>query len=157
MSSDASEPSVFTATTPWNDQRPGALVVCCSDGRWHTQVEQFIRTIVSERPDLYVVPGGPAGLSVWSSSIDEARVAEKSFRFLAEQHQLKSVWLIAHADCAYYRTKYQPHDDAFIIRRQLEDVKRAAETITRWYARIAVHQIFAHRQGSRVLFSAIAK
>ena len=142
----------FTAPTPWNGTRPGALVVCCSDGRWHTQIEEFIHTIVSDRPDLYVVPGGPAGLTVWSSSFDEAHVAERSFRFLAEQHHLESVWLIAHQDCAYYRTKYDPHDDDFVIRRQLEDVKRAAETISHWYPHIAVHRIFAHRQNGRVLF-----
>ena len=146
----------FTAATPWSEQRPGALVVCCSDGRWHAQVEEFIRTFVSDRPDLYVVPGGPAGLSVWSSSFDEAHVAERSFRFLAEQHQLQSVWLIAHAGCAYYRTKYHPHNNEFVIRRQREDVKRASETICRWYPRIAVHQIFARRQGDRVLFTSLA-
>jgi carbonic anhydrase len=145
----------FAARTPWNDQRPGALVVCCSDGRWHTQVEEFIRTLVSDRPDLYVVPGGPAGLSVWSSSFDEANVAEKSLRFLAEQHQLRSVWLIAHSDCAYYRTKYHPHDHEFIVRRQREDLKRATETIFRWYPQITVHQIFARRDDSRVLFDLI--
>lgn len=104
---------------------------------------------------MYVVPGGPAGLSVWSSSFDEAHVAEKSFRFLAEHHELQSVWLIAHSDCAYYRSKYHPHADGFIIRRQREDVKRAAETIGRWYPRIAVHQIFARREGDRVLFTSL--
>lgn len=148
--------NVFAAPTPWSGQRPGGLVVCCSDGRWHAQVEEFIRTFFPERPDLYVVPGGPAGLSAWSSSQDEARVAEKSFRFLAEAHQLQAVWLIAHADCAYYRAKYQPHDDAFIVRRQREDMKRVAETIGRWYPQIAVHPIFAHRQSDRVLFTALA-
>jgi hypothetical protein len=146
---------VFTAPTPWSGQRPGALVVCCSDGRWHAQVEEFIRTSFAERPDLYVVPGGPAGLGVWSSSQDEARVGEKSFRFLAEAHQLEAVWLIAHADCAYYRGKYQPHDAAFIVRRQLEDMQRAAESISGWYPRITVHRIFASRQGDRVLFTTI--
>jgi len=148
--------AVFTAPTPWDGRRPGALVVCCSDGRWHAQVEEFTRTLVSERPDLYVVPGGPAGLSTWSSSLDEARVAEKSLRFLAEAHELESVWLIAHADCAYYRTRLHPHNGAFIIRRQLEDMQRAAETIGRWYPRITVHRIFAHLQDDRVLFKTIA-
>jgi hypothetical protein len=147
----------YVATTPWNGQRPGSLVVCCSDGRWHTQVEEFIRTIVSDRPDLYVVPGGPAGLTVWSSSLDEAHVAEKSFRFLAEQHQLHAVWLIAHADCAYYRTKYHPHNNEFIVRRQREDLRRAAETIRRWYPHITVHQIFARREESRVLFTPLSQ
>jgi hypothetical protein len=151
------EGSHFAAPSPWSPQRPGALVVCCSDGRWHTQVEEFVKTCVSDRPDLYVVPGGPAGLSMWSSSIDEAHVAEKSFRFLAEKHQLESVWLIAHADCAYYRTKYQPHADEFIIRRQREDLKRAAQTIADWYPMIAVHQIFALRRGDRVVFTSLGE
>jgi hypothetical protein len=130
--------------------------VCCSDGRWHTQVEEFIRKFVPERPDLYVVPGGPAGLSTWSSSFDEARVAERSLHFLAEAHELQSVWLIAHADCAYYRARLHPHDGAFIVRRQLEDMQRAAEAIAHWYPSIAVHRIFAHRQDGRVLFATIA-
>jgi hypothetical protein len=100
-----------------------------------------------------MVTGGPAGLTVWSSSLDEAHVAEQSFRFLAEQHQLHAVWLIAHADCAYYRAKYYPHDSAFIIRRQADDIRRAAETIQRWYPHINVYQIFAHRDDDRVLFT----
>lgn len=148
----AGDVEAYVATAPWSPQRPGALVVCCSDGRWHTQVEEFIRTFVSDRPDLYVVPGGPAGLSVWSSSFDEAHVAEKSLRFLAEHHQLQSVWLIAHADCAYYRTKYHPHDPLFVMRRQLEDLKRAAETIQRWYPQITAHQIYARRDGDQIRF-----
>ncbi len=151
----APKTSVFTAPTPWDGQRPGALVVCCSDGRWHTQVEEFIRTFISERPDLYVVPGGPAGLSTWSSSFDEARVAERSLRFLADAHELESVWLIAHAGCAYYRMKLHPDDGEFIIRRQLEDMQRAAEAIAHWYPRITVHRIFADRQDDRVLFTRI--
>jgi hypothetical protein len=145
----------FIAPTPWSSQRPGALVVCCSDGRWHTQIEEFVRTCVSERPDLYVVPGGPAGLTAWSSSLDEAHVAEKSFRFLAEHHQLESVWLIAHAECAYYRSRLQPHTAEFIMRRQCEDLRRSAETIGRWYSDIQVHQIFAWLQGHRALFTSL--
>lgn len=148
----ADQPKSFTASTVWNGQRPGSLVVCCSDGRWHAQVEEFIHTFVSDRPDLYAVPGGPAGLSVWSSSFDEAHVAERSLRFLAEHHRLQFVWLIAHADCAYYRAKYHPHEDSFVVRRQEEDLKRAAETICHWYPQITVHQIYARLHGDRVAF-----
>ncbi len=146
---------VFVASDPWSGERPRALVVCCSDGRWHAQVHEFIGRNVSDRPDLYSVPGGPAGLSVWSSSFDEAHVAEKSFRFLAEHHQLQAVWLIAHSECAYYHTKYHPHDAQFIVRRQFEDLKRSADTIRHWYPAIAVHQIFARRDDQRVLFETL--
>ena len=103
----------FVASECWNANRPETLVVCCSDGRWHAQVEEFVRTAVSERADLYAVPGGPAGFNLWSSSFEEARVAEKAFRFLAERHELESIWLIAHEDCAYYHHRYGPLDRWF--------------------------------------------
>ena len=127
--------------------------MCCSDGRWHAQLEEFLRKTVSDRADLYAVPGGPVALSVWSSSFDEANVAEKSFRFLVEHHDLRSVWLIAHADCAYYRHKYHPHDAQFQAKRQLDDLKRSRETILRWYPQLDVQQVFARLNQDRVVFS----
>src|SRR5262245_19646565 len=111
----------FVAATPWSSARPETLVVCCSDGRWHEQVEEFVREQVSERPDMYAVPGGAAGFSVWSSSFEESKVAERAFRFLADRHALESVWLVAHQDCAYYQAKYGPLDEQYIFRRQRED------------------------------------
>lgn len=156
VSASNSMPQRFVATRAWNSARPQTLVVCCSDGRWHTQVEEFIRARGLERADLFAVPGGPAGLSVWSSSFDESRVAEKSLRFLAEHHDLQAVWLIAHADCAYYRQKFQPHDSKFILGRQLEDLRRAADTIHRWYPAIAVQLVFAKRHAEQVVFETLA-
>ena len=92
-------------------------------------------------------------MSIWSSSFDEANVAEKSFRFLVEHHDLRTVWLIAHADCAYYRHKYHPHDAKFLVRRQLDDLKRSRETILRWYPQLEVQQVFARLHGGRVAFA----
>src|SRR5213593_3992917 len=110
----------YLATQSWNAERPENLVVCCSDGRWHEQVEDFIRVQVSERPDMYVIPGGAASFDLWSSSFDEAQALERSFRFLVEHHSLRSVWLIAHQDCAYYRAKQRSAGEANLRRRQCE-------------------------------------
>jgi hypothetical protein len=147
---------VFIATTPWSSTRPETLVVCCSDGRWHQQVEEFIREQVSQRADMYAVPGGPAGFSLWSSSFDESKVTEKAFRFLADHHALEAVWLMAHQDCAYYRTKYGPLDEGYIFRRQREDLDRATEMILRWYPNLLVRKVYVSLQHGRVSFATLS-
>ena len=146
----------FVALEPWSPARPETLVVCCSDGRWHEQVEEFVRDQVSKRADMYAVPGGPAGFSLWSSSFDEAKVSEKAFRFLADHHALESVWLIAHQDCAYYRAKFGPLDEPFIFKRQHEDLERAQEMIARWYPKLLVKKVYVSLDHGRVVFTTLS-
>jgi hypothetical protein len=142
----------FCATTPWSAARPEHLVVCCSDGRWHAQIEEFVRAQVSTRADLYMVPGGPAEFNLWSSSLEERAVAEKTLRFLMEHHQLRAIWLIAHQDCAYYRAKLQPLDAGYILRRQIHDLAQTAEAIRREYPSVAIQLVYAALEQNRVSF-----
>jgi hypothetical protein len=142
----------FVAKTPWSDQRPRALVVYCSDGRWHAQVEEFICAQDCQRADLYAVPGGPAAFNLWGASFDENRVAEQTLRFLREHHQLETVWLIAHQDCAYYRMRYGTFDPASTTSRQFEDLERAREAIVRFGRPLQVHKVFALLDAGRVVF-----
>ncbi len=143
---------LFEAPTPWSSERPQTLVVCCSDGRWHAQVEEFVRAAVSERPDLYAVPGGPAALDPWSSSFEQARVLEEAFRLLFRYHDLRSVWLIAHEACAYYRHKHGHLDEDGLRRRQYEDLDRAARQVLEWHPRLEVRKVFAALERNRVRF-----
>ena len=146
----------YIATEPWKADRPENLVVCCSDGRWHEQVEDFIRAQVSERADMYVVPGGPAAFDIWNSSFDESQALEKSFRFLVEHHSLSTIWLIAHQDCAYYRAKQRSAGDASLRRRQYTDLDRAEQLILEWYPRLDAQKVYASLlDGGQVLFEKV--
>lgn len=146
----------FRAQAPWQTERPETLVVCCSDGRWHAQIEEFVQHQVSMRADMYVIPGGPAGLSLWSSSFEESRGIEKAFHFLAKHHDLRSVWLIGHENCAYYLTRYSAtRDEKFILRRQLEDLERARTTISKWQSDLVITKVFASLANGQVVFSVI--
>jgi hypothetical protein len=146
----------FLPPSPWCAERPEHLAVCCSDGRWHEHVEEFLRAQVSARADLYAVPGGAAGFNLWSSSQEERAVADKALRFLAEHHQLRAVWLIAHQDCAYYRAKFSPLDSGYIARRQLHDLAQAADGIARRFPQLTTHQVYAARDRGRVVFTQLA-
>lgn len=143
----------FIAAEPFSAARPDALVVYCSDGRWHAQIEEFIRAQCSERADVYAVPGGPAGFNLWGSTLGEAKVSEQAIRFLRDHHQLESAWLIAHEGCAYYRTKYGPLEAKYIRQRQLEDLDRARDAIHRWFPDLVVRNVYAFLNAGRVAFA----
>jgi hypothetical protein len=146
-------PNEFLAQTPWNPERPKTLVICCSDGRWHAQVEDFLDAKAARRADMCVLPGGPAAFSLWGSGFDESHTLEKNFKFLAKHHALESVWLIAHAGCAYYSTKYPYRDPKQMLERQLEDLEQACKTISRWQHGLEIHKVFASLENERVKFT----
>lgn len=146
----------YIATVPWSPARPETLVVCCSDGRWRAQVEEFVRAEISERSDLLAVPGGAAAFCWLSSSFEEARVAENSFRFLAAHHQLRTVCLIAHAECAYYKAKAGASGEANLRQCQHEDLKRAREIIGQWYPALVVRKVYAFLDQYRVVFTTVS-
>lgn len=142
----------FRAPTPWSPDRPETLVVCCSDGRWHAQLVEFVHHEVSDRADLYAVPGGPAVLDPWNSTFDEARVFEQSMRLFAEHHDIRHVWLIAHEGCAWYRVRHPHLDAAAVHRRQLEDLRRGKELLLERYRAYDVRLILASHEGDTVVF-----
>ncbi len=143
----------FIAAEPFSAARPDTLVVYCSDGRWHAQIEEFIRAQCSERADVYAVPGGPAGFNLWGSTLGEAKASEQAIRFLRDHHQLESAWLIAHEGCAYYRTKYGPLEARYIRQRQLEDLSRARDAIHRWFPDLVVRNVYSFLNAGRVAFA----
>lgn len=135
--------TLYRAVTPWSPARPETLVVCCSDGRWHAQVNEFVQAEVSQRADMYVVPGGPAVLDPWNSTFDEARVFEQSMRLFSEYHQLSDIWLIAHEGCAWYKLRH-PHLEApALLKRQLVDLRRGKQILLERYPTYDVRLIFA--------------
>lgn len=150
---EPANPDSFLATTLWNPERPKTLVICCSDGRWHAQVEDFLEAKAAKRADMCVLPGGPAAFSLWGAGFDESHTLEKNFKFLAKHHDLQSVWLIAHQGCAYYSTKYPYRDAKQMLERQLEDLEAARKTIERWQSGLAIYKVFAALEGECVRFT----
>jgi hypothetical protein len=126
--------------------------VCCSDGRWHAQVEEFVRAEVSHRPDLYAVPGGPAVVDPWNSTFDEARVFEQSMRLFAEYHDLSDIWLIAHEGCAWYKLRHPHLEEQALVERQISDLHRSRELLAERYRGYEIRLVYASREKDRVVF-----
>lgn len=142
----------YVAPTRWSPERPQTLVVCCSDGRWHAQMMEFVHHEVSEHADLYAVPGGPAVVDPWSSSFDEERAFDAAMRLFVAHHDLSAVWLIAHEGCAYYRLKHPHLAPGALRERQEEDLRHARERILQHHPRFALRLVFASLAHERILF-----
>lgn len=142
----------FVASARWSPDRPRTLVVCCSDGRWHAAMMEFVRREVDDHADLYAVPGGPAVFDPWSSSFDEARALESSLRLFAEHHDLHAIWLIAHDGCAHYKVRHPSDDEARIQERQEVDLRTARAMLRSRFPRLDVRMIHAAREGERIAF-----
>lgn len=148
-----SEP--FVAREPWDPTRPQVLVICCSDGRFHASIVEFVDHAVSDRADMVAVPGGPAILDPWNSSFDEARVFESALRLFLEHHDLKQAWLIAHENCSYYRLKHPGLDKLGLEQRQRQDLRRGAEILRERAARLEPRLRYARLVDGRVRFEAV--
>jgi len=149
---NAAAPAPYTSTRSWSTERPQTLLVCCSDGRYHPHLEEFALKRVSERPDVFALPGGPAAIDPWTSSFDHARVFNESFDLLAASHDLQSIWLVAHEGCSYYRHKHPGLDAAAVTRRQREDLGKARSLLRERRPALAVHLVYARVAGGRVHF-----
>ena len=147
----------YRANQRWSAERPETLVVCCSDGRYHAQIEEFVRHEVSERADLLAVPGGPACVDPWTSSFDEARVFEQAMRLFVAAHDLHSVWLIAHHGCAYYGQKHPGLDVRALRDAQVADLLRARSLLRASHPKLAVRCIFAGLSGDEVVFTPVGE
>ncbi|TAJ24477.1 MAG: hypothetical protein EPO68_01365 [Planctomycetota bacterium] len=137
----------------WENELPESLVICCSDGRYHAHFEEYVRAHLSERPDMIALPGGPAGLDGWGSTFDHERVLELSLRLMIESHRLRAIWLIAHADCAFYAHKHPGSSPAVRLERQYADLRTAKRRLLERWPALTVHCVYAEPRGGRVVFN----
>ena len=144
--------SLYRAVTPWSPDRPQTLVVCCSDGRWHAQMSEFVHSEVSDRADLYAVPGGPSVLDPWNSSFDESRVFHQAMQLFAEYHEISGIWLIAHEGCAWYKVKHPHLEPQAVLDRQLADLRRGKEILLERHPGYDIRLIFAVLDEGGVIF-----
>lgn len=150
----ASTPPSFTSALPYEAARVFAAAVYCSDGRIGDHVDDFLHHGLGlPRYDRVACPGGPVALSGRFQAFWDARGVEEQLRFLSQVHDVKTVVLIAHANCAYYlkRLSISP---AHLEAEQRADLHRATATVNRLMPGATVMRYVAHIEGSELRFDA---
>lgn len=127
-------------------EHPSALAVYCSDGRFTEAVEELLRSLGEQRLDTLTLPGGPALLDHTSAGLGALEVIRESASFLIRGHAIRRVVLIAHAECGYYRSRFQYESPAAMRRRQLADLAAAARWLETNHRGVAALTFFATPQ-----------
>ena len=84
-------------------------------------------------------------------TFQEARALEDSLRFLMRVHDLRTVVLIAHEGCAYYRERLGVPDSA-LLAEQRQDLEKAGRAVRRFQDALRVDSFLARRSGVRIRF-----
>jgi hypothetical protein len=134
----------------WNQERPRALVVACSDGRLQENLDDFLHTSLGiHHYDRLYAPGG--GGALVSSGVELIRPNQfrRECQFLLAAHGVQNLYLIFHgpsengpdeAACGDYRRKLPRANMAELRRRQEEDARELKQVS--WGAGV---QVFAYR------------
>lgn len=145
----------FLSPRPWSPERPDTLVVFCSDGRYRLHLIDFVAAKVSQRPDLYALPGGPAAIDPWASSFDHARVFDGSLRLLLSSREYRAIWLVAHHDCSFYKHRHGALSHRELRERQIRDLESGRRRLREAWPALEVHCVYASLEGEGVLFETV--
>jgi carbonic anhydrase-like protein len=121
------------------------LVVCCSDHRFQTGIQEFLsQGLRIENYDLLAIPGGPQCLTLVEYLPKFSWVGWRWTRFLLEDHELKRLILVGHQDCSWYNDlPLHLHESPEPRKRQEQDLRRAKLAITKELPHMNVETYFA--------------
>jgi carbonic anhydrase len=103
------------------------LLIGCSDGRISRRLEALLVELGAPEANRMLVPGGPLPLTRQGS---ERRVALSCVREIVEAHDVRTIVLVAHQECAAYERALGGlgFDQQELLERDLRKVKRLLET-----------------------------
>ncbi len=121
--------NVYRGAGSWNSEPPRTLVVCCSDGRFQQEVDDFLnRHLGIARYDRLYLPGGAGALAASGIEFTRAHSLRRECQFLLTAHGIGQVIMLFHgpatdgpdeAICGDYR-RLMPTSSAKEIRRRQE-------------------------------------
>jgi len=104
-----------------------ALIIGCSDGRVAAQLDALLVQVGAPDANRLIVPGGVLPLTRPGS---ERRVALACVREIVEVHDVRTIFLVAHQECAAYERALGGlgFDQQELLERDLRRVKTLLET-----------------------------
>lgn len=140
----------YVAQAAFDPQHPTALTVYCSDGRFTDAIEELLHQLGHPRLDTMTLPGGAALFELTTADFSGLEAARSAATFLVKGHAIRSVVLLAHEGCGYYKTR-NPHDEPRrVMEKQVADLRSAAK----WFRSLGVEVrlYYARVEEGRVVF-----
>jgi hypothetical protein len=136
----------YQTKLPWSEEKTETLIIHCSDHRFQTHIDEFIREELKRKSfDRLVFPGGPQFLLA-STFLPKFEWAGKRWvKYLIKQHGIKEVICIAHENCGWYRNVTIGYLSFTVLKdRQIEDLRKARHVLREMFPEIKVGLFYAH-------------
>lgn len=146
------EAAKHVATVPFDPSHPDALAIYCSDGRFTDSVEELLHALGHPRLDTMTLPGAAALFEVTTADFTGLDTVRNAAQFLVRGHGIKTVVLVAHEGCGYYRARHVGQTPERIVAIQEADVRSAARWFHASLPGLRVELFFADVAGGRVAF-----
>ncbi len=151
------------SSVPYTGRRGDTLVIYCTDPRFRKQTHELLTSLGVEDPFVYNIPGGPASL------VPIVGFAHKAMKpgVDAVIGNVKRVVLVAHEDCAAYRSEHKVLNrlvtavlGANVQKIQERHLSEAASLLRTWYPHVTIECFIARvvegGAGQQVKFDKIA-
>ena len=150
----------WTGTLPWNPERPDTVVISCVDGRWRPHLLEFtaMRLGVGPNGDFMAVAGGVEPLTLLDLLPKDFNFFRRRLEALVEAHGTKRIVLVAHQDCAWYKSRKLGPFTIDMKGRQVKDLKRAEKHLREMFPGVEVESWYArHDDGAsaKVVFDPV--
>jgi len=141
----ASEP-IFQSSVAWNPSPPDTMVICCVDGRYLQQTQEFIahHLGVGVHADLVAIPGGIEPLTLFDLVPKDFNFLRRRLEPVVHARGTRRIIAIAHDDCLWYRNRKFGPVTIDLRARQRKDLQRAATQLREMFPKVAVETYFAH-------------
>lgn len=125
------------------------MVISCVDGRWRPHLLEFasLRLGVGPNGDFMAVPGGVEPLTLLDLLPKDFNFFRRRLEALVEAHGTKRIVVVAHQDCAWYRTRKIGPFTIDLRERQIQDLKKAEKRLREMFPTVVVECWYAHLDG----------
>lgn len=140
--------SITSNLRKFNDTFSGNLAIFCSDERFVKATFEFLEEDLQVKTcDLLVIAGGPIFITQGEQNLIER------LELLLNSHNIKTVLLISHENCGYYKHLYPNLSPLELKNLQFEDLKKALKFLKE--KNIEGKAFFAYVEGDQILFKEI--
>jgi len=135
------------------DEKGGALVVHCSDGRFQAHFQEFLREKLGvEHYALIAVPGGAQFLTM-DAPPRFSGVGWTWEKFMIDLLHPERIILIAHEDCRWYRDR--PSGAAGLREREIADLHVVRAALAERFDCDGVELYYARLENGECLFEPV--
>ena len=137
--------TTFRSPLPSTDQATETVVISCSDHRFQTHFDQFLREgLKIDSFARLALPGGPQFLLAADLPMFE-KAGRRWVKFLTRGFNIRQIICLAHEDCLWYKEIIVgPLTISLLKDRQVGDLRKVRLVLQEMFPRVAVRMFYAN-------------